>query len=331
MPKLKLSGIGSIIGGGLSAIGNMYSVHKQNQAIKWSLAAQAAENEKTLLYNLRLAQMQNQWNIAQWERENEYNSPAAQKARLKAAGLNADMMYGQGALSNVAASSPQLTSGAPASPMDWSSLANQANYGNVVNSFLDTQMKQAQIDNMNADTKKKGAETSILSSDASFRDAYNQGILDTQQSLITLQGKQGDLSDQQVKESMARITQINSTVSNIQANTDQIRNAISNDNARLDLEKLLNSAQVKKLIADTKVSEAQVVRMVKEWEKLSRSYDDQHEISLSQNAKLIVEGNNLRLEGKMTYGAYDSELSIWENLLKILNQITTFVLPFIKK
>lgn len=324
-------GLGSIIGGGISAIGNMYAADKQNQAIKWSLAAQKEENEATRQYNKELAVQQNNWNIAQWQRENEYNSPAAQKARLSAAGLNTDMMYGQGAISNVAASSPQLTSGAPASPLDWSSLANQANYGNAVNSFLDTQMKQAQIDNMNADTKKKGAETSILSSDASFRDAYNQGLLDTQQSLITLQGKQGDLSDQQIKESMSRITQINSTVSNIQANTDQIRNAISNDNARLDLEKLLNSAQVKKLIADSKVSEAQVDRMAKEWEKLCRNYDDQHEISLSQKAKLIVEGNNLRLEGKMQYGAYDSELSTWENVLKVFNQITSFALPLIKK
>ena len=47
--------------------------------------------------NERMQQQQNAWNLEQWNRNNEYNSPAAQLQRMKAAGLNLDLMYGQNA------------------------------------------------------------------------------------------------------------------------------------------------------------------------------------------------------------------------------------------
>lgn len=59
--------------------------------------------------NERMQQQQNAWNLAQWERNNAYNSPAAQMQRLKAAGLNPDLMYGQnsgGASGNSPAPAP---------------------------------------------------------------------------------------------------------------------------------------------------------------------------------------------------------------------------------
>lgn len=47
--------------------------------------------------NERMQQQQNAWNLEQWHRNNEYNSPSAQLQRMKAAGLNPDLMYGQNA------------------------------------------------------------------------------------------------------------------------------------------------------------------------------------------------------------------------------------------
>lgn len=57
--------------------------------------------------NMDIAQMQNAWNLEQWNRENEYNTPSAQVQRLQDAGLNPALMYGSGAVSNTAASSPR--------------------------------------------------------------------------------------------------------------------------------------------------------------------------------------------------------------------------------
>jgi len=54
-------------------------------------------NKKTREWNERMFAMQRKQSIADWNRQNEYNSPAAQMARLKEAGLNPNLVYGRGA------------------------------------------------------------------------------------------------------------------------------------------------------------------------------------------------------------------------------------------
>lgn len=64
-------------------------------------------------YNKEMAELQNQYNIDMWNRQNEYNHPTQQMNRLKEAGLNPNLMYGQGNVGN-ASSAPQLS--APNAP-----------------------------------------------------------------------------------------------------------------------------------------------------------------------------------------------------------------------
>ena len=86
----------------------------------------------------------------------------AQKARLEAAGINADMMYGNGAISNTSAASPAMTSGEAATPMDWSSLGSKRNYGQSLMEALTVQQMKANIrkTNAEADTQETEAEYS---------------------------------------------------------------------------------------------------------------------------------------------------------------------------
>lgn len=79
---------------GVSAVGNMVS--------QWMANEQST----------KLADMANQWSIEQWNRENEYNLPVNQVARMRAAGINPGLMYGQNGMMNEAASSPAVTSAA---------------------------------------------------------------------------------------------------------------------------------------------------------------------------------------------------------------------------
>lgn len=62
-----------------------------------SAGANLISTNMTNRANERMQQEQNKWNLEQWQRNNEYNSPAAQMQRLKAAGINPDIMYGQNA------------------------------------------------------------------------------------------------------------------------------------------------------------------------------------------------------------------------------------------
>lgn len=80
------------------------SEDNNNKSSLWDLAgvvlgqgANIVNTAMTNQANERMQQQQNAWNLEQWHRNNEYNSPAAQLQRMKAAGLNPDLMYGQNA------------------------------------------------------------------------------------------------------------------------------------------------------------------------------------------------------------------------------------------
>lgn len=63
----------------------------------WNLQNQYNEHQwdKTNQYNEGLWNKQNQYSENRWAIQNEYDSPQAQMARLKAAGLNPNLIYGQ--------------------------------------------------------------------------------------------------------------------------------------------------------------------------------------------------------------------------------------------
>ena len=140
------------IGVASSIAGNVAS----NKNIDTQIAAQQYENEKNREYNLNLAKMQNQWNIEQWNRENAYNSPAAQMARYKAAGLNSDLIYGQ---QNLSAASPEMTAGEGSQPTDVSNLANKRTIGDMVSQAASTRLTNAQAKLAESQADKTDAET----------------------------------------------------------------------------------------------------------------------------------------------------------------------------
>nr|DAW04011.1 MAG TPA: DNA pilot protein VP2 [Microviridae sp.] len=72
-----VSAAGSIIGGSVAKSGS-------DAAAKASLQA----TRETNAANLKLAQYQNDWNLAQWNRMNAYNTPALQRQRYEEAGIN---------------------------------------------------------------------------------------------------------------------------------------------------------------------------------------------------------------------------------------------------
>ena len=64
----------------------------QSSANRTNIRLQREQNA----WNEKQAEKANKWNIEQWERENLYNSPMQQMQRLEQAGLNPNLMYGQG-------------------------------------------------------------------------------------------------------------------------------------------------------------------------------------------------------------------------------------------
>lgn len=94
--------------------------------------------------NRELAEYQYGKQLEMWHLQNQYNAPSAQMQRFKEAGLNPNLIYGQGNPGN-ASTLPQYQ--APRmSPVNY--MPNDV--PNVLSMFQDYQMKQAQTDNLRA-------------------------------------------------------------------------------------------------------------------------------------------------------------------------------------
>lgn len=150
-----------------SAIGTLAQNANIQNAINANKESQAENRE----WNLNLAKMQNQWNIDQWNRENSYNSPAAYRARLKAAGMNPDLAYG--GVTGQSAASPAMTSGQGSQPVDNSLLAQKMTALNIASAALDNKLKTAQIQGVKEENKGKSLDNRLKSREVSTEDALS--------------------------------------------------------------------------------------------------------------------------------------------------------------
>lgn len=138
-----ISGVGSLLGGlGSSAMNNkaVRDTNKANMEIaKYQAQWQQQENEKAYQRSL------NMWNL-----QNEYNSPTQQMARIRAAGLNPNLVYGNGVTGNSSGSTPQYE------PAKFNAPTMQAYRGwnlgisDAISQFLSYRTAKAQVDNMEA-------------------------------------------------------------------------------------------------------------------------------------------------------------------------------------
>lgn len=148
-----------------SAIGALANNANTQNAINANKQSQQENRE----YNLNLAKMQNLWNRDQWQREADYNSPAAYRARLKAAGMNPDLAYGN--VQGVAPASAGMTSGQASQPVDNSLLAQKMTALNVASATLDNKLKSAQVKNLEEDAKNKNLDNRLKGYEVKNEDA----------------------------------------------------------------------------------------------------------------------------------------------------------------
>jgi hypothetical protein len=121
-----------------------------------------AQVRRQLKANKELAQYQFDLNRQQWQAENEYNSPKAQMQRLKEAGLNPNLVYGNGSVSgNTTTAGPRFESPEAGKNDRWN-FANMASQ--AITMYQDMQQRQANIDLTRAQeeaTRQNAALTAI--------------------------------------------------------------------------------------------------------------------------------------------------------------------------
>lgn len=159
-----LAGVASSIIGATSAYDTQKSANKANQ---------------------KLAEYSYQKELEQWNRSNEYNTPAAQMQRLAAAGLNPNLAYGNGEVANTAtSSSPQYRAPQVQVPQGYSQHVadSVASLGGILGTYLDLKQREANINNTAAMTQNY-IQNSAKLSEETVTEAVRRATLSTEGSL----------------------------------------------------------------------------------------------------------------------------------------------------
>ena len=258
-----------LVGAATSLFAGIRASKQQQKIVAQQIQAQKEENAANRRYNLMLAEKQNRWNLEQWQRNNDYNTPSAVMSRLREAGVNPHMYYSKGnAMGGVSNASPEMTAGAPSSPIDTSGLLQQRTYGDAIQKAMEQSLLAASVRKTNAeaglaDQKRETEEynTDIFESDAAFRNALNGSSLRLTGMDIELKGSQKNLTDGQIgmlryeaamlQKQMDKIDQENKLMEEQIANLTEERRSII---LKRVLDSELVEAQCKELAARTHLS-----------------------------------------------------------------------------
>lgn len=167
----------SIIGAGSAAAQQAKEQKFNREEAEKARQFNAAEAEKAREFNADEAQKNRDyqtsereatqdWNLEQWNRENEYNSPAEQLKRAIAAGINPNSLEGMGnstagsvqssAQSGSAASGPAASGPAATTPSIASTLGDLL--GNSVNSAISAAKTRSETEGIDIDNAYKPAQ-----------------------------------------------------------------------------------------------------------------------------------------------------------------------------
>lgn len=196
-----LAGAGSLLGGALGLFGSKKASDSSLQATR-----------ETNRANRQLAEYQNEWNLAQWFRQNDYNSPSAQRLRYEQAGINPYFALGN------------ITSGSAQGELQSAPLANQQsgaeaynmlaqgyqNFGNSVanvgSQFFNTMYQQEQTKALQIQNTENllsmRYRVNSLHYDSEAKRMYNEVYNANMNSLI-------NITKNQERESYARVAQAN--------------------------------------------------------------------------------------------------------------------------
>lgn len=194
-------GLGTAISGIAGLFGNLFQSGSANRWNEKQLQYQLQENQRNRAFSSREAATARRFNAHEaylnrqfaqemWHKNNLYNSLPNQVSQMRSAGINPALAYSGNSFAPASVPAGSAASG-PAASSSGSISPTQYATTDVAGPALASARAIAEINNIDADTRQKNAQGSILESDAKFRDAINQGLLD-------LNGVQVSLGDSQI-------------------------------------------------------------------------------------------------------------------------------------
>lgn len=110
------------------------------------------------LFQKKLAAQQNQYNIDMWKMQADYNSPQKQMQRFAEAGLNPNLIYGQGSNGNMSQAPQMVTPEAPEVSKDLRELSKAFNIENLRTIVANRKKAEADADSAEAIARQENVE-----------------------------------------------------------------------------------------------------------------------------------------------------------------------------
>ena len=255
--------------------------------------SQGSENRKNREFQARENQKARDFELDMWNKNNAYNDPKEQMARLKNAGISPHLAYQNGAPMN--SSQGQASSGAS------STIPGQAPQLDP-NLALQASLTAAQIDNIKADTEKKKVEAT----GGNINNTIAQNELDNWQTSyearLEVQNASSASARSGVKVNESQVNKNLSEVIKINSESDVLRQKVEN----LKSEQNLTDAQVKKMYVDMALARAQIENILADTnlKKTTRSNVEEDTRLKSQYVKGVSIDNHIKSKyGEMSADA----------------------------
>lgn len=208
-----------------------------------NIASTFIQNRKSRQFSREMYDRQYRDNINFWRMQNEYNTPASQMARLKQAGLNPNLIYGQGARGATGQAEKISTPDVKSAQFNTPDMSFVGQAGmSFLNAMYDFEIKKAQTDNMRA-------QNTVLLADAAMK------MASTQRSRFDL-GFESDLRDISAETRKEMLRQLKSNT-DISLRKDEREAAMNSSNLKEAAQRILRmrediarSAQERKRIKE---------------------------------------------------------------------------------
>lgn len=270
---LTAAGIQAAATGGSIAVSgkmNKKAVREQRRNREWATKEREAQNA---------------WNLEQWNRTNEYNSPAAQMQRLKDAGISPSAFLNNGSASMVAASTPDGSADpGVTTPQMWNP---SSDVGNLISQIGQGYIQFQQLEN---DKKRVENETRSSKADAD----YKYGLLKTEDLLrenkFMLGGAQFELTKEQVGKTKDERRLLAENITKTQHEIEQIDQYREYLGAQTSLASWERYAREKKLPLELKEAGARMCLMRTQAADIKQSFG--HRMNLLKKQGTLLESQN---------------------------------------
>lgn len=290
----------------IALIGTLIGVAASSESNRKTNEANKELSQLTFEQNQALNEQTHQQNIELWKYQNEYNSPKNQMERLRAAGLNPQLAYGTGNVAgNTTSNVPQLESAKKIAPVLRSFMGYDIGLKDSINAFFQAKMAQSQInltdanalkvlreaDNLPKVGEQISAQIDNLRADIKNKGASYGEIL-----------KRIDLLGAQIENINARTDVERANYDSILTNTEFSKWRMKKDQSLFKLQRDLLASNISRNIADANLANSNVslndVRSI-----LMRSQTD---LTKAQEAQVIAATQKVTLDKDIA--AFDAAL-----------------------